>query len=76
MRGTFSYVDPRHQIRTVEYVADKSGFYPVLSHPVLPPQQTAAVRKATDNHNRLYNQIAEQHASNVNGAVSIFMSLL
>jgi len=62
VRGTFSYVDPRQQIRTVEYVADKSGFYPLLSHPVLPPQQSEAVRKATDNHNRLYNQIAEQHA--------------
>ncbi|XP_037033477.1 uncharacterized protein LOC119072378 [Bradysia coprophila] len=61
VRGTYSYVDPRQQIRTVEYVADKSGFYPLLSHPVLPPQQSEAVRKATDNHNRLYNQIAEQH---------------
>lgn len=70
VRGTFSYVDPRQQIRTVEYVADKSGFYPVLSHPAIAPQQSEAVRKATENHNRLYNQIAERLASNVNGEVS------
>lgn len=69
VRGTFSYVDPRQQIRTVEYVADKTGFYPVLSHPQLPPQQSEAVRKATENHYRLFNQIAEQHYANGHGEV-------
>ncbi len=70
VRGTFSYVDPRQQIRTVDYVADKNGFYPVLSHPNVAPQQSEAVRKATDNHNRLFQEIAEQHASNGHGEVS------
>lgn len=71
VRGTFSYVDPRQQIRTVEYVADKTGFYPVLSHPQVAPKQSEAVRKATENHNRLYNQIAEERA-NGHGEVNEF----
>lgn len=70
VRGTFSYVDPRQQVRTVDYVADKTGFYPVLSHPSIPQQQSEAVRKATESHNRLFNQIAEQHAVG-NGGVSV-----
>lgn len=69
VRGTFSYVDPRQQIRTVEYVADKSGFYPVLSHPVVAPQQSEAVRKETEKHNRLFNQIAQQQ----HGGVSFYL---
>lgn len=59
VRGAFSYVDPRQQIRTVEYVADKTGFYPTLSHE---PQHTEAVRKATENHINLYNHIAERNS--------------
>lgn len=72
VRGTYSYVDPRQQIRTVEYVADKSGFYPILSHPVVAPQQSEAVRKATEKHQRLFNEIAEQHATGGHGGVSNF----
>lgn len=59
VRGAFSYVDPRQQIRTVEYVADKTGFYPTLSHG---PQHTEAVLKATENHINLYNKIAERNS--------------
>lgn len=59
VRGAFSYVDPRQQIRTVEYVADKTGFYPTLSHQ---PEHTEAVRKATENHIHLYNRIAERNS--------------
>lgn len=62
VRGAFSYVDPRQQIRTVEYVADKTGFYPTLSHQPQVAQQTEAVRKATENHLHLYNRIAERNS--------------
>ena len=62
VRGAFSYVDPRQQIRTVEYVADKTGFYPTLSHEPQQIQQTEAVRKATENHIHLYNRIAERNS--------------
>lgn len=65
VRGTYSYVDPRHKVRTVEYVADKEGFHPVLSDP-LPehPRDSAAVARAKEHHYQLYSQIAESHAHN------------
>lgn len=59
VRGAFSYVDPRQQIRTVEYVADKNGFHPSLSHG---PEESEAVRKATERHINLYNRIAERNS--------------
>lgn len=63
VRGAFSYIDPRQQIRSVEYVADKDGFHPILSHPNVVPQQSEAVKLATLRHFKLYNKIAEQNAN-------------
>lgn len=60
VRGAFSYVDPRNQVRTVEYVADENGFHPQLSHPV---QNTKAVDLATQRHLELYNKIAERNSN-------------
>ncbi|CAG9800796.1 unnamed protein product [Chironomus riparius] len=59
VRGAFSYVDPRQQVRTVEYVADEQGFHPQLSHPV---QDTKAVQLATQRHFALYNKIAARNS--------------
>lgn len=63
VRGAFSYIDPRQQIRSVEYVADKDGFHPILSHPNAEPQQSEAVKLATLRHFKLFNRIAEQNAN-------------
>lgn len=63
VRGAFSYIDPRQEIRTVEYVADKEGFHPVLSHPIEQPKQTEAVKQATIRHIEQFNRIAEQNAN-------------
>ncbi|CAO1381436.1 unnamed protein product [Diamesa hyperborea] len=60
VRGSFSYVDPRNQVRTVEYVADENGFQPQLSHEV---KNTIAVDLATKRHTELYNKIAASHAN-------------
>nr|CAD7263827.1 unnamed protein product [Timema shepardi] len=57
--GSFAYVDPRHQIRMVEYVADKNGFHPVLSNPVA---DTPIVAAAKQHHADLFQRIAEEHA--------------
>lgn len=62
VRGSFSYVDPRNQVRTVEYTADSHGFYPVLSHLPATPQQTEAVARAQEKHFALYAKIAQEHA--------------
>lgn len=71
VRGAFSYIDPKQEIRSVEYVADKDGFHPILSHPNLAPKQSAAVQRATINHLRLYNSIADSRANQ--DVVSIFL---
>lgn len=63
VHGAFSYIDPRQEIRTVEYTADKNGFHPVLSHPNDEPQQSEAVKQATIRHIEQYNRIAQQNAN-------------
>lgn len=55
----FAYVDPRYQVRTVEYVADAQGFHPVLSNPVA---DTPTVAAAKAKHADLYARIAAEHA--------------
>lgn len=62
VRGAFSYIDPRQEIRSVEYVADDKGFHPILSHPSDEPQQSEAVKQATIRHLEQYNRIAERNA--------------
>lgn len=62
VKGSYSYVDPRNEIRTVDYVADENGFRPTLSHQPQPQRQSAAVRLATERHAALYAQIAHAHA--------------
>lgn len=52
-------MDPRNQVRTVEYTADENGFHPQLSHPV---QNSKAVDLATQRHLELYNKIAERNS--------------
>ncbi|XP_052865799.1 uncharacterized protein LOC128272105 [Anopheles cruzii] len=69
VRGSFSYVDPRNQVRTVDYTADAHGFYPVLSHLPKSPQQTEAVARAQEKHHALYAKIAQQHADAHGGLV-------
>ncbi|XP_077299129.1 cuticular protein 57A [Arctopsyche grandis] len=61
VRGSYSYVDPSQQVRTVEYVANEHGFYPSLSHPA--PADTVAVAQAKDRHYSLYSKIAHDHAT-------------
>lgn len=62
IRGAFSYIDPKNQVRTVQYVADEHGFYPQLSHAV---EDTATVQAAKRRHFELYNRIAQDHAYGV-----------
>lgn len=62
VKGAFSYVDPRNQVRTVEYTADENGFHPQLSHPSYPNKNTKAVDLATQRHLELYNKIAERNS--------------
>ncbi|KAF9810684.1 hypothetical protein SFRURICE_021137 [Spodoptera frugiperda] len=64
VKGSFSYVDPGQKVRTVDYVADKQGFHPILSH--VPPEHPAdsdSVAQAKNRHYQLYAKIAEEHAN-------------
>lgn len=63
VKGSFAYVDPRNQIRTVEYIADENGFHPQLSHE---PKDTVAVANAKERHYALYNRIAERNSQPAN----------
>uniref|UniRef100_A0A1A9W0T3 Uncharacterized protein n=1 Tax=Glossina brevipalpis TaxID=37001 RepID=A0A1A9W0T3_9MUSC len=60
VRGAFSYVDPKNQVRTVQYVADEHGFHPQLSHEL---EDSEAVKAAKQKHFDLYNRIAQEHAA-------------
>lgn len=63
VKGSFSYVDPRQKVRTVEYVADKEGFHPLLNEvPPEHPRDSESVALARDRHFQLYSKIAEEHA--------------
>lgn len=55
-------MDPRHKIRTVEYIADKQGFHPILNEnvPAL-PSDTPVVAAAKEKHLRKYVAIANAH---------------
>lgn len=63
VRGAFSYIDPRQQIRTVEYVADQDGFHPNVSPENSEPEQSEAVKLATIRHLEAFNRIAERNAN-------------
>lgn len=66
IRGAFSYVDPKNQVRTVQYVADEHGFHPQLSHQL---EDSAAVKAAKRQHLAAYNRIAQEHANHQPGQV-------
>ncbi|KAH8421043.1 hypothetical protein KR222_005728, partial [Zaprionus bogoriensis] len=68
IRGAFSYVDPKNQVRTVQYVADEHGFHPQLSHEL---EDSAAVKAAKRKHFAAYNRIAQEHANHTPGQVAL-----
>ncbi|XP_034108976.1 uncharacterized protein LOC117571104 [Drosophila albomicans] len=68
IRGAFSYVDPKNEVRTVQYVADEHGFHPQLSHQL---EDSAAVKAAKRKHLDAYNRIAQEHANHTPGQVAI-----
>ena len=62
VKGSYSYVDPRHQIRTVDYIADKQGFHPILNrNPIAIPLDSPVVAAAKQRHIQQYNAIAHSH---------------
>lgn len=62
-------------MRSIEYVADEYGFYPKLSHQPHTPEDTDAVKLATNRHYQLYNRIAEAHQNpEVSSRLSWFFS--
>ncbi|EFA05174.1 larval cuticle protein A2B [Tribolium castaneum] len=65
VQGSYSYVDPRFKIRTVEYTADKNGFHPVLNFAPEPlPSDTPVVAAAKHRHLVQFANIANaRHAA-------------
>ncbi|XP_018572158.1 cuticle protein 16.8 [Anoplophora glabripennis] len=70
VQGSFSYVDPRHKIRTVQYIADRQGFHPVLNENVPDlPSDTPVVAAAKEKHLRKFAAIATAHQEGSNQAI-------
>ncbi|XP_033216989.1 cuticle protein 16.8 [Belonocnema kinseyi] len=66
--GSYSYLDPKLKVRTVEYKADKNGFQPSLINyedVLAPPEDSEAVRLAKERHYALYARIANNNARGV-----------
>ncbi|XP_015513388.2 cuticle protein 16.8 [Neodiprion lecontei] len=68
IHGMYSYVDPKFKVRTVEYIADKTGFHPHLTNfedTQTVPVDSEAVQLAKQKHQALYEHIANAHAQGV-----------
>jgi len=66
--GTYSYIDPKYKVRTVEYTVDENGFHPALINfedALAQPADSEAVRLAKEKHFYLYHKIGEANAHNV-----------
>lgn len=59
-------MDPRYQIRTVQYTADKNGFHPVLNRQPPPlPRDSPVVAAAKRAHLRQFAAIADGNTGHV-----------
>ncbi|CAK9801165.1 Cuticle protein 10.9 [Anthophora plagiata] len=70
VRGSYSFIDPKHKVRTVQYVADENGFHASLINyedTVAQPVDSEAVKLANEKHFRLYQKIAEANALGAQG---------
>ncbi|KAJ8676441.1 hypothetical protein QAD02_012228 [Eretmocerus hayati] len=68
VQGSYSYVDPKLKVRTVEYIVNENGFQPSLINyddVLKQPVDSEAVRLEKERHRILYQKIA---ASNAQGA--------
>ncbi|XP_015437060.1 PREDICTED: uncharacterized protein LOC107192347, partial [Dufourea novaeangliae] len=65
---SYSFVDPKHKVRTVQYTADETGFHASLINyedTIAQPVDSEAVRLAKEKHFLLYHKIAEANAHGV-----------
>ncbi|XP_043527501.1 uncharacterized protein LOC122537906 [Frieseomelitta varia] len=68
VQGSYSFVDPKHKVRTVQYAADETGFHASLINyedTIAQPIDSEAVRLAKEKHFRLYQKIAEANSHGV-----------
>ncbi|XP_054008789.1 uncharacterized protein LOC128892403 [Hylaeus anthracinus] len=65
IQGSYSFIDPKHKLRTVQYTADETGFHASLINyedTITQPVDSEAVKLAKEKHHRLYQKIAEAHS--------------
>ncbi|XP_076243294.1 uncharacterized protein LOC143184728 [Calliopsis andreniformis] len=68
VQGYYSFVDPKHKVRTVQYSADETGFHASLINyedTIAQPVDSEAVQLAKEKHFRLYQKIAEENSRGV-----------
>lgn len=63
--GSYSFVDPKNKVRTVQYIVDENGFQPSLINyedVLKQPKDSEAVRREKERHRILYAKIAASNA--------------
>ncbi|XP_012153879.1 uncharacterized protein LOC100883351 [Megachile rotundata] len=68
VQGSYSFIDPKHKVRTVQYTADKAGFHAYLINyedTLAQPVDSEAVKLGKEKHFRLYQKIAEANTHGV-----------
>ncbi|KAK2580088.1 hypothetical protein KPH14_012369 [Odynerus spinipes] len=66
--GSYSFIDPKHKVRRVEYIADKNGFHPSLINyedALKQPVDSEAVKLAKERHFHLYDKLVDANAHGV-----------
>ncbi|CAG9770375.1 unnamed protein product [Ceutorhynchus assimilis] len=61
VQGSYAYVDPKLQIRKVDYIADRNGFHILNLNPPSAPNDTPVVAAAKHRHLVQYAKIADAH---------------
>ncbi|XP_058810883.1 uncharacterized protein LOC131675768 [Phymastichus coffea] len=68
VKGSFSYIDPKFKVRTIEYTVDENGFHPSLINyddVFKQPKDSEAVRRAKERHRILYDKIAARNSQGI-----------
>ncbi|OXU16808.1 hypothetical protein TSAR_005527, partial [Trichomalopsis sarcophagae] len=65
VRGSYSFIDPKFKVRTVQYTVDENGFHPTLNNYddiLRQPTDSEAVKQGRERHRILYENIAARNS--------------
>uniref|UniRef100_A0ABD2WI93 Uncharacterized protein n=1 Tax=Trichogramma kaykai TaxID=54128 RepID=A0ABD2WI93_9HYME len=68
VQGSYSFVDPKSIVRTVEYTVDENGYHPTLTgydDILRQPKDSEAVRREKERHALLFQKIATRNSQGI-----------